>query len=238
MLIKLTILCAFTLLAGYLATWQIYKAKHKQFNGSAIQTKIHMWIPIFIIIMLMSLQLKWLTTLIISVVIGGIIWDFTNRHLSKARLITWAYIVAVIFGVLTLAILSFKDTTLFLAVWYMSVLADVTAYYFGTLIGFHNLPKQINNNKSWEGVVGQLVGAVIGWILLWFFVSRDDSFWVATVVGVGTALGDLLNSYVKRKNGFKDWSNNIPGHGGFLDRLSSLSFASILVCTVLLIKFI
>lgn len=235
MLIKFTVLCIYTFFVGYFITWLIYRIRHKQFWGSDIQTKIHMWIPIFFVVLGLFLQVTWLTVLIISCIVGGIVWDYTNRRPYRDKLITWFYISVVVLGVIAFGILSIKDVSLFLAVWYMSVISDVVAYFAGTLIGRHHLPRVINQHKSWEGVVGQLAGASFGWAKF-VTVIAGIPFSLGLLVGFGTIVGDLSNSFVKRKNDFKDWSNHIPGHGGFLDRLSSLSFASLFVYIVLIIK--
>ena len=50
---------------------------------------------------------------------------------------------------------------------------------------------------------------------------------LAVLIGLASAMGDLINSIVKRRLKIKDWGNTIPGHGGILDRMSSLSFAFI-----------
>ncbi len=52
---------------------------------------------------------------------------------------------------------------------------------------------------------------------------------MAVIVGLGTAYGDLLNSYVKRRLKIKDWGQSIPGHGGYSDRFSSMFGAVIVV---------
>lgn len=224
MLKEFIILCLFTFIVGYLLTWIIYYFKSKQFWGSIIQTKIHMWIPIFGTVLVLFQKNTWLTVVIVGLIALGIYKEYRAR-LPQGGL---AYVLLVASGVLVLAVISLIDPIYMLAIWYMSVVADVTAYYCGTLLGYHKLPKQINSKKSWEGVAGQVIGALIGWLLLEGFTDINVSIWFALLVGFGTAIGDLVNSYVKRKNNFKDWSNYIPGHGGFLDRLSSLSFASIL----------
>lgn len=238
MLIKFTILCTYTFFVGYVLTWLIFKVKHKKFWGSEIQTKIHMWIPIFVVVLLFALQITWLTIGLTIAVIYGILLDYFTRGPHKDKLATRAYIVLVICGVVVLSFLSIIDDELFLAVWFMAVTADVIAYFSGTLFGYHHLPKSINQQKSWEGVFGQLVGALLGSLKLLTVMTKfqnDILFGLGVIVGLGTIVGDLTNSYIKRKNGFKDWSNHIPGHGGFLDRLSSLSFASLFVFAAVLI---
>ena len=60
-------------------------------------------------------------------------------------------------------------------------------------------------------------------------------WWLGLPIGLGSAAGDLTNSYVKRQLGIKDWSKLLPGHGGFTDRLSSLSGAAMVLFYTLLL---
>jgi phosphatidate cytidylyltransferase len=63
-------------------------------------------------------------------------------------------------------------------------------------------------------------------------ISMPAYFAIST--GVGSALGDLLNSHLKRLRKIKNWSNAIPGHGGFADRLCSLCVAMLLNAVLLI----
>ena len=106
-----------------------------------------------------------------------------------------------------------------------TAMSDVTCFFFGKFFGTHMLPPYINSNKSWEGVAGQLIGACIGLMLLKTFIFPQTSLLLFLPIGLGSATGDLLNSYIKRRAGILSWSTWIPGHGGLLDRFVSLAFS-------------
>ncbi|HUS13284.1 MAG TPA: phosphatidate cytidylyltransferase [Pyrinomonadaceae bacterium] len=111
--------------------------------------------------------------------------------------------------------------------------ADTGAYYVGRAIGKHKLAPQISPGKTWEGVVG---GVVIALVLatvahFWFFreLPLKWALPLAVVMIVLGILGDLTESALKRGAGAKDTAKILPGHGGALDRLDSLLFNAPLI---------
>ena len=108
---------------------------------------------------------------------------------------------------------------------FASVLSDVFAFFGGSYFGKHPLPDFINARKSYEGIVGQLIGAIVGVAAVSLLPGISFAWRLGFIIGVASAIGDLINSIAKRQLGIKDWGNAIPGHGGVLDRFSSLSFA-------------
>ena len=122
---------------------------------------------------------------------------------------------------------------LFVIIW----ASDTFAYLAGSLFGKHKLSPSISPNKSWEGVVGGLIGALLTALVFYLTVSDPTaceisvSFirWLifAVVIVVFGTLGDLLESLLKRTVGVKDSGHIMPGHGGLLDRLDSVIFAVI-----------
>lgn len=106
---------------------------------------------------------------------------------------------------------------------------DTFAYLFGRKIGRHKLYPAVSPNKSVEGAVAGLAGAVVGVLLAgWSFlpaVGIMDGLLIGVVLGVMGQLGDLFESLLKRTCDIKDSGALIPGHGGLLDRLDSLLFA-------------
>lgn len=118
----------------------------------------------------------------------------------------------------------------FLLVW----AADSGAYFAGRAFGKHKLAPKVSPGKSWEGVIGGLMtSAIIA--LLFLQIAPQNVFGreLATVpfiaVSVATVaisvLGDLTESMFKREAHIKDSSQLIPGHGGILDRIDSLTAA-------------
>ncbi|MBZ9558129.1 MULTISPECIES: phosphatidate cytidylyltransferase [unclassified Modicisalibacter] len=109
-------------------------------------------------------------------------------------------------------------------------LADIGAYFAGRRFGRRKLAPRVSPGKSWEGVYGGMaVTALLALgYALGFSLSPGDGLWlVVTTVGVTlvSVLGDLLESMFKRWRGIKDSGRLLPGHGGILDRIDSLTAA-------------
>lgn len=103
---------------------------------------------------------------------------------------------------------------------------DTMAYIVGSLIGKTPL-SPVSPKKTWEGTIGGIVLAVIlmGIIAILFKASIVQTMVIAAIASVAGTLGDLLESWLKRKSGVKDSGTLLPGHGGFLDRFDSLLLA-------------
>lgn len=147
----------------------------------------------------------------------------------KNRLLFISYFIFLISGFLHLAFLKILQTditSLLLVLGISSAISDVTAFFFGNYFGKHKLPSFINPNKSWEGIFGQIIGAFVGVLLIKLFIVSTVSILLFLPIGIGSAIGDITNSYMKRKVNLISWSNFIPGHGGFIDRFSSLIVSS------------
>jgi phosphatidate cytidylyltransferase len=105
------------------------------------------------------------------------------------------------------------------------IAVDIGAYVSGLNFGKHPMAPLISPKKTWEGLGGAAVAAVVAGILLAIFMLHSP-WWVGLILGLallGTAtMGDLTESLIKRDLGIKDMSSWLPGHGGFLDRLDSI----------------
>lgn len=116
---------------------------------------------------------------------------------------------------------------LFLLVWG----CDSFAYYTGKSFGRRKLAPRVSPNKTWEGTIGGLVGAIlIGAVLgSWWVFPEFGPLRGALAGAVATSagqLGDLVESLWKRGAGVKDSGTFLPGHGGFYDRIDSLLYAA------------
>ena len=111
--------------------------------------------------------------------------------------------------------------------------ADTGAYYTGRAIGKHKLAPTISPGKTWEGVVGGVVAALVLATVAHFWFFRELPLkWALPLAAVMTVLGifgDLTESALKRGAGAKDAAKILPGHGGALDRLDSLLFNAPLI---------
>jgi phosphatidate cytidylyltransferase len=116
--------------------------------------------------------------------------------------------------------------------------ADIGAYFSGRAFGKRKLAPQVSPGKSWEGVYGGLllslvITAIVGFARDWSFAQMLMGLFGAAVIVFISVVGDLTESMFKRQSGIKDRSNLLPGHGGVLDRIDSLT-AAIPVFAVLL----
>lgn len=113
------------------------------------------------------------------------------------------------------------------AVW----VADIAAYFCGRAFGRHKLAPMISPGKTWEGAIGAFIGVTLyGMIIAWaaerLFTKSISTPVLAGILLILTAvsiLGDLFESLVKRQAGVKDSGTILPGHGGVLDRIDSLT---------------
>lgn len=116
--------------------------------------------------------------------------------------------------------------------------ADIGAYFSGRKFGKRKLASKVSPGKSWEGVFGGLllsllITAVVGVVRGWSASQMVAALAGAAVIVLISVVGDLTESMFKRQAGIKDSSQLLPGHGGVLDRIDSLT-AAIPVFAVLL----
>ena len=124
-----------------------------------------------------------------------------------------------------------------------TIMNDIGAYFIGLLFGKHKMNERISPKKTWEGFVGgvvfslicsitfALIVAALGYPILPIFDLTHLYFVIiiSILIPLVADIGDFVFSSVKRSFGVKDFSQLLPGHGGILDRIDSLIFASALV---------
>jgi phosphatidate cytidylyltransferase len=111
---------------------------------------------------------------------------------------------------------------------------------FGKLFGKHKLAPKVSPGKTWQGFIGGLfTAAIISWGYgVWanLEVAPPSYCWCAIFAALASVLGDLTESMFKREAGIKDSGHLIPGHGGILDRIDSLTAAvPVFACLLLLV---
>ncbi len=115
---------------------------------------------------------------------------------------------------------------------------DTFAYLVGKNFGKTKLIERISPNKTIEGFIGGFAFTLLAsYFLSKYFQELSHIQWlvIAIIVSVFGVLGDLIESKFKREAKVKDSGNFIPGHGGFLDRLDSVIFATPFIFIYLLL---
>jgi phosphatidate cytidylyltransferase len=106
--------------------------------------------------------------------------------------------------------------------------ADTAAYFAGRKWGRHRLAPSVSPAKTWEGVAGACAGVAVYYLALSIFAPgwRGLDGWTGAALFAGITLmsiiGDLYESWLKRRAGVKDSGAWLPGHGGILDRIDSV----------------
>lgn len=120
---------------------------------------------------------------------------------------------------------------LLLEVMAMVWVADIAAYFVGRAIGRRKLAPAISPGKTWEGAAGAILGGLIyGAALIRFgridmAINWTFAVFAIVILVVVSIMGDLFESLMKRQANVKDSSQLLPGHGGVLDRIDSLTSA-------------
>jgi phosphatidate cytidylyltransferase len=160
--------------------------------------------------------------------------DYTH-YLERTAKIQWAvflcvYCVSHAPAILTLNVPGYDHHPWELLVWLVIVvqMSDVLQYCWGKLLGRHKIAPHISPNKTIEGFVGGVLSATALAVLM--SPLTPFNWWQAAIVGFVVAIlgffGGIVMSAIKRDAGIKDFGHFIPGHGGMMDRIDSLTFAA------------
>ncbi len=114
-------------------------------------------------------------------------------------------------------------------------MTDTGAFFIGRQLGGAKLNPDISPAKTWSGALGGLFTGTLAGLLIWV-LTTPSPLWIglviAAAVSIAGQLGDLTESAIKRNFQIKDTSDVIPGHGGLMDRLDSLTFGALLVFAI------
>lgn len=128
--------------------------------------------------------------------------------------------------------------------WFIFLLAavfasDTLAYVFGVLLGKHKVMPSVSPKKTWEGSLGGILGSLAAGLVCWLFLFPESSLLplliLAALSGFMGQFGDFFESLLKRVADVKDSGKIMPGHGGILDRIDGVLFASPVILSGILI---
>ncbi|MNX94494.1 Phosphatidate cytidylyltransferase [compost metagenome] len=186
-------------------------------------------------------------TILIALIILFIVWKFSFKALLSfgiglcITLICFAYLAYI--RSIEYPIISHFGLRLIIFIVVVTELNDVFQYLSGKFFGTKPIVPQISPNKTWEGLIGgvmltTLLSNLLGYVLFSFYDLLNFTF-MGLLLGILGFGGDVLMSYMKRKAHVKDTGTLIPGHGGLLDRMDSLTFnapAFFLIVQYILLK--
>lgn len=134
--------------------------------------------------------------------------------------------------ILALGLLRQGEWGLQAVLWIMVVVwaADIGAFFAGRIIGGPKLAPRISPKKTWAGLAGAVVAAMLFSVIMWRASGLENTAMalsLGALMGVVEQMGDLFESAAKRSFGLKDSGNLIPGHGGILDRVDGLVAAAV-----------
>ncbi len=155
----------------------------------------------------------------------GMKWQMRQPFLMA--LVGWAVLIPT-----GLAMMDLRENSpwLLLGIMLLVWVSDSAAFFTGRKFGKNKLAPSISPGKTWEGVIGALLGVSVYVTLAWSFSDFSHQLILLPIIlltswcWVGLAvIGDLFESAVKRQAGVKDSGALLPGHGGLLDRIDALT---------------
>ena len=165
--------------------------------------------------------------LIYSMIFYEIIFFFKNKKRRSFVLFLYVFISLIS---IEIYIIYFYDKVLFLYFILLISCFDISSYIFGTLFGKKRILPKISPNKTIFGVVAGLFITLIISLsfnnLFYIFTFRTSIFF-STLIILFAFIGDVIESFYKRRFEIKNSSNILPGHGGIFDRFDSFVMGSI-----------
>lgn len=118
------------------------------------------------------------------------------------------------------------------ALWVFAMVwaTDIGAYFAGRAFGGARLAPMISPSKTWSGLIGGMIAAlIVGSTIADRGGIIGVPLWIGLFMGLVAQLGDLGQSWMKRRAGVKDSGKLIPGHGGLFDRVDGLLPAALIL---------
>jgi phosphatidate cytidylyltransferase len=186
-------------------------------------------IPVVVYVIMSGLEIFYASIGLISVLMG-MEWYGMLRTLRPRVVWNLVALVYILSFIISLSFIRNQEAGQSLLIWILVTtwMADTGAFIFGKVIGGPKLAPKISPSKTWAGVVGAVVFSWLSGIIFGYV-------FITILLGVLSLIGDLFESWIKRKAGVKDSGKTIPGHGGILDRVDSLVVSAAGLAVILVV---
>lgn len=161
----------------------------------------------------------------------------TDGFLHSAGIINWG-LMTTVFSLSHMAYIlalsqpptaTYNGATILFFLVVLTQLNDVAQYLWGKSLGDKKIVPLVSPNKTWAGFIGGVVTTTLLSFLIAPYLTpltSLQSIMAGIIIGIAGFIGDVVISAVKRDIGVKDSGNLLPGHGGLLDRLDSLTYTA------------
>ena len=168
---------------------------------------------------------KIFSNLLIIIVCIICVYEWNKIFKKKNYIYLFGLLILSVFFLSLLKIYNLEEYNLkFLWLILIAWLTDIGGYVFGKIFSGPKLIK-ISPNKTWSGALGSLILSQFAILIFFLDVNYQvtiNLIFLQLFLSIVGQIGDILMSFIKRKNNIKDSSNFIPGHGGLLDRVDGL----------------
>ena len=193
------------------------------FNNLSLRifTSFFLMVILMLFIIFFETYLLYLILFVYFIILYEIIFFFNNKKDNYFFLIAY-FIFFLVSTISYFQIFYTREIFVFLLI--ILILFDSTSYFLGAKFGIRKIFPYISPNKTLFGFFsGFLITFFISILYNYYFdiLTLSESLIFIPIIILSSFLGDILESYFKRKSFLKDSSNLLPGHGGFFDRLDS-----------------
>lgn len=241
-----------------ISTFEIARAlKPYTMRGGFVFAVVYgvLFVPVYCVVEYFLLQkMGWLvavnyTALMMLIVSVWSLFDKSSYDGFRSTLFCLLYPSLLMLSTMVINDFATNGFTALLLVFVIAPCSDTAAYLVG--MSYNKIRKgkakklcpKLSPKKTVAGAIGGVIGGALSSLILYFVCRPQINFFspVLLFMGIGliasvlTEIGDLFESYVKRRVGIKDSGKILPGHGGVLDRIDGMMFASVFICIVFLL---
>jgi phosphatidate cytidylyltransferase len=209
-------------------------SKSKRWTGAFLIASLIIY---FIHIFNPMLTLPALLLIFVALASKGLVF-FAREETPKTYLniewVLWGVIYCGLFPALTIQLTYELGWKIFYFLLITVFLGDSCALFTGMLVGGKKIFPNISPKKTISGAIGGLVGSAVFGVGFMYYASAtpiEIPHWILVCLTIGffAQFGDFFESLLKRYTGKKDSGRLMPGHGGFLDRVDGVYFASVIL---------